>query len=162
MGEEATAALDAEQWKAMVGAEVGVSDWITVDQPLIDDFAEVTGDKQFIHVDPVRAKAESPYGGTVAHGFLTLGLLPVMARNALPDFANARARINYGFDKIRFLAPVPAGAAVRARFHLLQADERRPGALTLKYAVTVEIAGSDTPALAAEWLSRVLLSPEAL
>jgi len=158
---KAAMALSAEEWKALAGSEVGVSDWITVGQPLIDDFAEVTGDKQFIHVDPDLAKAKSPYGGTVAHGFLTLSLLPVMARNALPDFKNARARINYGFDKIRFLAPVPSGAKVRARFHLLQADERRPGELTLKYAVTVEIAGSDTPALAAEWLSRVLLSQEA-
>jgi len=150
--------LGAEEWKALAGSDVGVSDWITVGQPLIDDFAQVTGDRQFIHVDPERAKIESPYGTTIAHGFLTLSLLPVMARAALPDFKAAKARINYGFDKIRFLAPVLSGARIRARFHLLQADERRQGELTLKYAVTVEIEGSQTPALAAEWLSRVLLS----
>ena len=157
----ATNALSAEEWKALAGSEVGVSDWVAVGQALIDDFAEVTGDKQFIHVDPERAKAESPYGGTVAHGFLTLSLLPVMARNALPGFKEARARINYGFDKIRFLAPVPAGARIRARFHLLQIDERRAGELTLKYAVTVEVEGGRTPAVAAEWLSRVVLEKSA-
>ncbi|WP_193368816.1 MaoC family dehydratase [Pelagibius marinus] len=153
----ATVALSAEEWKGLTGSEVGVSDWVCVGQPLIDAFAEVTGDKQFIHVDPARAKKESPYGGTVAHGFLTLSLLPVMARNALPHFKNAGARINYGFDKIRFLAPVPAGAKVRARFNLMQADERKPGELTLKYAVTVEVQGGKAPVVAAEWLSRVLL-----
>jgi acyl dehydratase len=156
-----TEALSAEEWKALAGSEVGVSDWVAVSQLLIDDFAEVTGDKQFIHVDPVRAQAESPYGGTVAHGFLTLSLLSVMARDALPDFKNARARINYGFDKIRFLAPVPAGSSIRARFHLLQVDERRPGELTLKYAVTVEVDGGKAPAVAAEWLSRVVLEKSA-
>lgn len=156
-----TKALNAEEWKALAGSEVGISHWVSVGQPLIDAFAEVTGDKQFIHVDPARAKTESPYGGTVAHGFLTLALLPVMARNALPDFEGARARINYGFDKIRFLAPVPAGARIRARFNLVQADERRPGELTLKYAVTVEVEGGKAPAVAAEWLSRVVLEKRA-
>jgi len=156
-----TAPLSAEDWKALAGSEVGASGWIVVGQPLIDDFAEVTGDKQFIHIDPERAKSESPYGGTVAHGFLTLALLPVMARDALPDFKDASARINYGFDKIRFLAPVPAGARIRARFHLLLAEERRLGELTLKYPVTVEIKGSERPAVVAEWLSRVVLGNRA-
>jgi len=151
-------ALSADQWKALVGSEVGVSSWIKIDQPLICDFAEVTGDQQFIHVDPARAKAESPYGGTVAHGFLTLGLLPAMARDALPAMQGVRARINYGFDRVRFLAPVPAGARVRARFRLLQAEERRPQELTFKYDVTVEIEGSNTPALVAQWLSRALFA----
>lgn len=155
---ERTTALGAEEWKALAGSEVGVSDWITVGQPLIDAFAEVTGDNQFIHVDPERAKVESPYGATVAQGFLTLSLLPAMARAALPDFKNARARINYGFEKIRFLAPVPAGTRIRAHFHLLLVEERRPSELTLKYAVTIEVEGSKGPAVVAEWLSRVLLA----
>ena len=155
---ERSAALGAEEWKALAGSEVGLSDWITVDQSLIDAFAEVTGDKQFIHVDPERAKRESPYGTTVAQGFLTLSLLPAMARVALPEFKDARARINYGFDKIRFLAPVPAGTRIRARFHLHLVEERRQSELTLKYAVTIEIEGSKGPAVAAEWLSRVLLA----
>jgi len=151
------AALSVDQWKARVGSEVGLSSWITVGQPLITAFGEVTGDNQFIHVDPARATAESPYGGTVAHGFLTLGLLPAMARDALPGTRGERAGINYGFDRIRFLAPVPAGARLRARFELLQAEERRPGELTLKYGVTVEIEGGSTPALAAEWIALILL-----
>jgi acyl dehydratase len=150
-------ALSAGEWKLLVGSEVGVSSWATVDQSMISAFGEVTGDRQYIHVDPERAKAESPYGGTIAHGFLTLAMLPAMARDALPELKDVRARINYGFDRVRFLAPVPAGARIRARFRLLEAEERKPKELTLKYAVTVEIDGSGTPAVAAEWLSRVLL-----
>ena len=149
-----------ERWPSLVGTELGVSSWVAVGQPLIDDFARVTGDDQFIHVDPARAKNESPYGGTIAHGFLTLALLPVMARAVLPQTRGARARINYGFDKVRFLAPVPAGARVRARFRLQSAELRRPGELTLKYEVTVEIEGGTQPALVAEWLSRVVFAPE--
>jgi len=155
---ESAEILTADEWKARVGSEVGVSGWVTVDQPLIDAFAEVTGDRQFIHVDPTRAKAESPYGGTVAHGLLTLGLLPKLAREALPGFAALRARINYGFDRIRFLVPVPSGARLRARFRLLAVEERRANELTLKYEVTVEIEDASTPALVALWLSRILLA----
>lgn len=147
--------ISAKDWPALVGRELGVSDWFPVGQELIDEFAHVTGDDQFIHVDPVRAKTESPYGGTIAHGFLTLSLLPVMARGVVPRTLGAGARINYGFDKIRFLAPVRAKSRVRARFRLARAEEREPGALTLKYEVTVEIEGEPRPALIAEWLSRV-------
>ena len=153
--------IAADDWRSLIGTEIGVSPWVAIEQPLIDDFARVTGDDQFIHVDPVRAKAESPYGGTVAHGFLTLALLPVMARSVLPQTRGARARINYGFDKVRFLAPVPAGARVRARFRLAQADIRRPGELTLKYEVTVELEGGKEPAVVAEWLSRQVFAPQA-
>ena len=145
----------ATDWPALVGQELGVSNWIDVGQALIDDFARVTGDDQFIHVDPVRAQAESPYGGTIAHGFLTLSLLPVMARDVVPRTVGARARINYGFDKVRFLAPVPAGARVRAKFRVLSAETRKAGELTLKYGVEIEVEGGDRPAVAAEWLSRV-------
>lgn len=154
--------MTAEDWRSLVGAEIGVSAWITVEQQRIDDFARVTGDDQFIHVDPQRAKAESPYGGTVAHGFLTLALLPVMARDVLPQTRGARAHINYGFDKIRFLSPVPAGGRVRARFRLLRAEERQTGELTLTYEVTVEVevGGGTRPAVIAVWLSRVLYAPE--
>lgn len=152
--------LTVEEWQARVGSEVGVSGWVTVDQAKIDAFAEVSGDHQFIHVDPARARRESPYGGTVAHGFLTLGLLSAMAYDALPGFAGLRTRLNYGFNRIRFLAPVPAGARLRARFRLLQVEERQPRELTLSYEVTVEIDGAATPALVAVWLSRVLLAQE--
>lgn len=157
---EAARELTVEEWRARVGSEVGVSGWVTVDQAKIDAFAAVSGDHQFIHVDPARARRESPYGGTVAHGFLTLGLLSAMAYDALPGFHGLRARINYGFDRIRFLAPVPAGARLRARFRLLAMEERQPRELTLSFEVTVEIDGAATPALVAVWLSRVLLAPE--
>ena len=150
--------IAAQDWPALVDRELGVSDWMTVDQALIDAFAHVTGDDQFIHVDPVRAKAESPYGGTIAHGFLTLSLLPVMARGVVPRTLGASARINYGFDKIRFLAPVPAGARVRARFRLARVENRAPDVLMLRYEVTVEIEGAERPALMAEWLSRIHLA----
>lgn len=147
--------IPATDWPSLVGQELGASNWIAVGQPLIDDFARVTGDDQFIHVDPVRARAESPYGGTIAHGFLTLSLLPVMARDVVPRTMGVRARINYGFDKIRFLAPVPAGSRVRARFRVLAAEARKPGELTIKYGVEIEVEGADRPAVAAEWLSRI-------
>ena len=154
-------AISIDHWRSLIGTEIGVSRWIAIEQPLIDDFARITGDDQFIHVDPRRAKVESPYGGTVAHGFLTLALLPTMAREVLPQTRGAQARINYGFDKIRFLAPVRAGGRVRARFRLLQAQERRPGELTLKYEVAVEVEESERPAIIAEWLSRILVAAKA-
>ena len=152
--------LSAEEWKSRAGSKVGVSDWIPIAQSRIDGFADVTDDHQFIHVDPQRAAAESPFGGTIAHGFLTLALLPAMARSAVPELEGVRTRINYGFDKIRFLAPVASGARVRGHFFLLSVEERKPQELTLKYEVSVEIEDAATPALAAEWISRLLLAGE--
>jgi len=135
----------------LVGTEVGVSRWITVDQARIDAFAEITEDRQFIHIDPVAA-AKTPFGGTIAHGFLTLSLLSAMTFDAVPPLEGVSMGINYGFDKLRFLAPVPAGSQVRGRFRLLSADDRGGGRWLLKHEVTVEIEGSDKPALVAEWL----------
>lgn len=152
-------AMTAGQWRSLVGTELGVSPWIAVEQPLIGAFARLTGDHQFIHVDPQRAQAESPFGATIAHGFLVLSLLSPMLGAALPRLEDAAVRVNYGFDRVRFLAPVRAGARVRGRFRLLAAEERRPAELTLKYGVTVEIEGAERPALAAEWLSRIRLEP---
>lgn len=142
----------------MVGKEIGVSDWFPISQDRINDFADITEDWQFIHVDPERASA-TPFGGTVAHGFLVLSLLSAMASEVLPLPETAGMMVNYGFDKLRFLSPVPAEAQIRARFTLLEADERKPGEVTLKYAVQMEIEGSDRPALAAEWLARLYLEP---
>ena len=135
----------------LVGTEVGVSRWILVDQARIDAFAGITEDRQFIHIDPVAA-ASSPFGGTIAHGFLTLSLLSAMTFDAVPPLEGVTMGINYGFDKLRFLAPVPAGSQVRGRFRLLSAEDRGGGRWLLKHAVTVEIDGSDKPALVAEWL----------
>lgn len=145
--------------RARVGEEIGVSDWIMVDQGMIDAFADLTDDHQFIHVDPERARAETDFGGTIAHGFLTLALLPALARTARPAIAGARMGLNYGFDRLRFLAPVPAGARLRGRFTLAALEERTPGEVTLAWEVTVEIEGATRPALAARWLSRQYLGP---
>lgn len=134
-----------------VGEEVGVSGWLTLDQARIDAFADATEDRQFIHTDPAAA-ARTPFGGTIAHGFLTLSLLSRMAAEAmlLPDTLNMA--VNYGFDRVRFLAPVRSGKRVRGRFRLDSAEEKAPGQILLRHHVTVEIEGEDKPALTADWL----------
>ena len=138
---------------AMVGKEIGVSDWHEISQNKINEFADITEDWQFIHVDPERA-ALTPFGSTIAHGFLTLSLLSAMAMDAIPRLEGTTMGVNYGFDKIRFLSPVRVDARIRGRFKVLSADELKPGELTMKYQVDVEIEGSDRPALTAEWISR--------
>ena len=134
-----------------IGREVGVSGWLTVDQPRIDAFAEATDDRQFIHVDSAAA-AQTPFGGTIAHGFLTLSLLSRMAAEAmlLPD--TLMMAVNYGFDRVRFIAPVRSGARVRGRFVLDSVEEKGPGQILMRHSVTVEIEGEDKPALTAQWL----------
>lgn len=141
--------LDA--YKAMVGKEVGVSRWFDVPQERIDRFADITEDHQFIHVDPERAKA-TPFGGTVAHGFLTLSLLAPMAFDAQPTVAGTVMSVNYGFDRVRLMAPVPAGSRVRGRFVLKEVVERGRKEIMAKTEVTVEIEGATKPALVADWL----------
>ena len=148
--------LTPDALKALVGTEVGVSDWIVIDQPRIDAFAEVTEDRQFIHVDP-QAAAKTPFGGPIAHGFLTLSLLSALAHGPMPRLAGIAMGVNYGFDKVRFLQPVASGKRVRARFKLLAADEKGAGRWLLKHEVTVEIEGVDKPALIAEWLTMQVL-----
>ena len=151
------ATIELGQMKALVGHEVGISDWMAIPQSRIDKFADVIDDHQFIHVDPIAA-ARTPLGGTIAHGFLTLSLMSQMSYQVVPKIANQTMSINYGFDKVRFLAPVPAGAEVRGRFTLVSADERKPGEILLRFAATVEMRGSDKPALAAEWLALIAAS----
>lgn len=142
--------------QSLVGQEVGLSRWITVDQARIDAFARITEDEQFIHVDPERAKA-TPFGGTIAHGFLTLSLASAMSYDAVAPLDGVVMGVNYGFDKLRFLAPVPAGSRIRGRFKLLSAEDKgsQDGVTRwlLKHELTVEINGGDKPALIAEWLS---------
>lgn len=145
--------------KTLVGREVGVSDWILIDQERINAFADLTGDHQFIHVDPVRA-AETPFGGTIAHGFLTVSLLSWFAGNARPRIARTRLSVNYGFDKLRFVAPVPVGSRVRGRFRLTAIDERVPREVTQHHEVTVEIEGPGRPALVADWITRAYLEDD--
>ncbi|WP_099865461.1 MaoC family dehydratase [Pararhizobium haloflavum] len=144
----------------LVGQEVGLSDWITVDQSMIDAFANATNDHQFIHVDPRRAAAETPFGGTIAHGFLTLSLLSSMNYACLPTIAEQTFGINYGFDKIRFMAPVRSGARVRGRFRLKAARFRGHDMVMTTYDVTVEIENERKAALTAEWLTISQFDPK--
>ena len=139
-----------------VGQEVGVSDWILIDQARIDAFADITEDPQFIHIDP-EAAARTPFGGTIAHGFLTLSLLSRMAADAMPRPAEVRMGVNYGFEKVRFLAPVRSGKRVRGRFRLERLDEKRPGQWQFTHQVTVEIEGEDKPALIADWIGLIFV-----
>ena len=151
--------LHISELRDRVGQEVGVSRWIEVTQGVIDGFAEVTQDRQFIHVDPKRAAAETPFGGTIAHGFLTLSLLSAFAYDALPQIEGRAMGINYGLDKIRFLSPVRSGSRVRARFRLAELQMRSPTEALMRYGVMVEIEGAQRPALAADWLTMAVLAP---
>jgi acyl dehydratase len=144
-------ALTFDDIRARIGSEIGVSNWITVDQARIDAFAEATEDRQFIHIDP-EAAAQTPFGGTIAHGFLSLSLLSVMAYGVLLKPEGLKMGVNYGLDKVRFISPVPSGSRVRGRFVLEAADEKNPGQLLTRHLVTVEIEGRDKPALTASWL----------
>jgi acyl dehydratase len=146
------AMICVEAFPDFIGKEVGVSRWFTVAQARINAFAEVTEDHQFIHVDPERA-ASTPFGGTIAHGFLTLGLLAPMSQDALPKVERSVMGVNYGFDQIRFLAPVRSGARIRGRFVLAAADLKGTDRWLLKHTVTVEIENEAKPALIADWLS---------
>ena len=137
-----------------IGTEIGVSPWIEISQQHIDAFADVTGDRQFIHVDPDMAK-QTPFGGTVAHGFLTLSLLSQLGASAmyLPD--TSRMVVNYGLDKVRFIAPVRSGKRVRGRFTLTSMEEKRPRQWQLVHNVIVEIEGEERPALQADWIGLI-------
>lgn len=140
--------------RAQVGKEVGVSSWLLVDQHRIDAFAEATEDRQFIHVDPAAA-AQTPFGGTIAHGFLSLSLLSRMAAEAMLVPDGLKMAVNYGLDRVRFLAPVRSGKRVRGRFVLDLIEEKAPGQWLMRHNVTVEIEGEDKPALTALWLGLI-------
>lgn len=139
------------EFQALIGSVVGISDWFSIGQERIDGFADVTEDHQYIHVDPALA-ASSVFGGTIAHGFLSLSMLSRMAELALPAVEGTSTTINYGFDRIRFLAPVASGGRIRALFALRSVTPRPGGQTLFLYEVTVEIDGSSRPALSAEWL----------
>ena len=134
-----------------------VSRWFAMTQERVDAFAEATEDRYFIHTDPERARAEGPWGGTIAHGFLTASLMSAMAYDAVPAIEEAKHGVNYGFDRLRFVSPVPVGSQVRGRFRLDRCDRSKPGEVTLRWSVTVEIEGGDRPALVAEWITRQFL-----
>jgi len=142
-----------DELKSLVGQEVSASDWFEVTQERVNAFADATGDHQWIHIDTERAKAQSPYGTTIAHGFLTLSLLSHLAEQAVSVKGDIKMGINYGLNRLRFPSPVPVGSRIRARF-TLQSVEDVTGGAQITWAVTVETEGAQKPSLAAEWLIR--------
>jgi acyl dehydratase len=152
-----TAAVTLAEMKDLVGRELGLSRWFLIDQKRIDAFAQATEDWQFIHVDPEAAKA-TPFGGSIAHGFLTLSMLSAMAYDAIPKVAGLAMGVNYGFEKVRFVAPVRAGRRIRGRFRLEALTPRSGREWQSRKAVSVEIEGEDKPALVAEWLSLYVMA----
>lgn len=151
------AGVTIEQLKGKIGQEIGVSDWLLVDQAMIDKFADATGDHQFIHVNPEMAKM-TPFGGTIAHGFLTLSLMARFQLNIeglTPS--DIRIGLNYGGNKVRFLTPVRSGSRVRGRFKLLGLEEKRPGQFQQTIEYTLEIEGVEKPAVVAEWIAQIFV-----
>jgi acyl dehydratase len=149
--------LSPDAAKALIGTETGISNWHTISQQQVDQFADTTGDHQFIHLDFERASKETPFGGTIAHGYLTLSLLSMLGAEAgTVRLENTRMTINYGLDKVRFLNPVRTGSRIRARFVLMSIDEKNPGQYLIKNQATVEIEGQEKPAMIAESLSLVI------
>jgi acyl dehydratase len=143
-----------DEIRGKVGQPIGVSDWIEVGQERIDQFADATDDHQFIHIDQALA-ARTPFGGTIAHGFLSLSLLSRMAADVMLIPDTTKMAVNYGLDRVRFLAPVKSGKRVRGHFTLEGAEEKAPGQLLVKHQVTVEIEGEEKPALTAQWLGLI-------
>lgn len=144
--------LTIDELRGRIGQEVGVSKWFDTPQSAIDAFADLTHDHQFIHIDVEKAKA-TPFGGTIAHGFLTVSMLSAMAYDALPNIAGRSMGVNYGFDRLRMMSPVKAGARIRGRFVLKALESKSPQQHQLIHSVTVEIEGADKPALAADWVT---------
>ncbi|WP_417215117.1 MaoC family dehydratase [Alcanivorax sp.] len=149
--------ISLDDLQANVGKNVGESQWRTVNQQRIDGFAELTEDPQWIHTDPERAAKESPFGATIAHGFLSLSLLSAMAIDVLPTIKGQVMGINYGFDKVRFMNPVREGSKIRGSFTLLEVKQRSDNEWQLRHGVQVEIEGQEKPALIAEWLSLAII-----
>jgi acyl dehydratase len=150
--------ISLDAYQKMVGREVGVSSWHVVDQKRIDVYADVIEDHQFIHVDPERARAETAFGTTIAHGFLTMSLMSIMSYEVMPVIEGTTMGVNYGFDKLRFISPVRSGSRVRGRFTLAEAKLRKPKELQSLTHVTVEIEGEEKPALVADWIGLIYFS----
>jgi acyl dehydratase len=150
--------ISLDAYQKMVGREVGVSSWHVVDQKRIDVYADVIEDHQFIHVDPERARAETAFGTTIAHGFLTMSLMSIMSYEVMPVIEGTTMGVNYGFDKLRFISPVRSGSRVRGRFTLAEAKLRKPKELQSLTHVTVEIEGEEKPALVADWIGLIFFA----
>jgi acyl dehydratase len=151
------ATITPQELQTKVGQNIGTSEWVLVDQDMINKFADATGDHQFIHIDEEKAKL-TPFGGTIAHGFLTLSLIPMLgAKTDSPKIDGIKMGVNYGGNKVRFLAPVRSGKRVRSHVKLLELDEKRPGQWQQTNEITVEIEGEDKPALIAEWITQFFI-----
>ena len=148
--------LSVDQLNDYIGEEVGISEWLLVDQERINQFAEATGDHQYIHVDSERA-AQTPFGSTIAHGFLTMSLMVLMGYEGSTKLKNSVMGINYGFDKLRFINPVKVNSKIRGRFRLISAEEKNTNQWLLKHNITVEIVGEEKPALVADWLGMTVV-----
>ncbi|HYF63541.1 MAG TPA: MaoC family dehydratase [Herpetosiphonaceae bacterium] len=146
-----------DELRGLVGQEVAVSDWLAIEQARIDQFAAATGDRQWIHTDPERARRDSPYGGTIAHGFLSLALITDLLERSL-SVGGVTMGVNYGLNRVRFPAPLPAGKRIRGRFRLDEFADI-PGGCQLAWGVTVEVEGGDKPCCAAEWIVRLYAPP---
>jgi acyl dehydratase len=149
--------LTRKELDALVGKPLGVSAWLAIDQARINAFAEVTEDRQFIHVDPKRAAA-TPFGGTIAHGLLTLSMIVKLCWDFVPKVQGTELVLNYGFDKVRFVTPVKVESRIRARAQLASVTERKPGQLLINMSVEIDVEENDKPALIAEWLSLHVVS----
>lgn len=145
--------MTPQDLQARIGETIGTSEWLLVDQEMIDKFADATGDHQFIHVNPAMA-AMTPFGGTIAHGFLTLSLIPVLTEKSdIEKPEGLKMALNYGGNRVRFLQPVRSGKRVRAHFRLLAMEEKRPGQWQHTVEITLEIEGEEKPGYVAEWIS---------
>ena len=146
--------MTLDELKSYTGKEIGVSEWFTLDQEKINRFADVTEDHMFLHVNPELA-AGTPFGGTIAHGLFTLSMVPVMAYQAMPGVSGTKMGVNYGYNKVRFMAPVKSGKRIRGRFVVKGVEPQDGGRMQILQDVTVEIEGESKPALAAEWITMV-------
>ncbi len=152
--------LSIQEFQAQAGTWEAKSPWVNITQDLINQFADATHDHQFIHIDEARAKEETPFGGTIAHGFLSLSLLSKFISDVIPQIEHKEMVINYGFEKIRFLMPVPSGSRLRGNIKLMECKERKQGEYLSKYDVAVEIENIEKPALVCEWLGLTVLKKD--
>ena len=147
---------ELNEYKSLVGSEIGHSEWITISQKMIDDFCDVTGDYQFIHNDPSRAASETPFGGSIAHGFLTLSLITKMYKDTTPIIAGYELVINYGLNRVRFLAPVPSGSRIRGRITLGKVEPRGENKILTENKIIVEIEDGEKPAMLGTWVTLLI------
>lgn len=146
--------MTPQEVQAKVGEQIGTSEWAVMSQERIDQFAQATGDRQFIHIDPAKA-AMTPFGGTIAHGFLTLSMIPYLSANSdLPKVEGVKMGVNYGGNKTRFISPVRAGKRIRGHWKLVELEEKRLGQWQQTHEITIEIEGEDKPALITEWITQ--------